>query len=104
MREHTTDALPLEQVCTRNIVAIQIRRSSFVARNSVLVVTVNWLQHSGSAHGYRPGLAVAPRGGRGLALPHCGQNRPPHCVLQDESSAALGLHLLADFADGLQFG
>lgn len=49
-RAITTEEMPLEEVSTRNIAAIQIRRSSFVAWSGVLVVTVNWLRHSLSTH------------------------------------------------------
>jgi len=41
MRDITTDEMPLEDVSTRKIAAIQFRKSSFVAWSGVLVVTVN---------------------------------------------------------------
>ena len=50
MRDITTEEMPLEEVSTRNIAAIQVRRSGFVAWSGVLVVAVNWLRHSLSTH------------------------------------------------------
>lgn len=110
-RNITTEEMPLEDVNTRNIAAIQIRRSSFVACSGVFVVTVSLRSDGKLTAATSLSALIQARANRRAAERSRTQaaavgTEPiidPYSVFQEEPGVTLRGHSLPDVADEFQF-